>query len=76
MRNFEFGDEPGALVFFLFPALLASVSAEMGGASGSSEGGKEPFFVKDPQKALRNFFERYGEEPEYQDEERTVNKRR
>lgn len=60
------------------PAILAGFAMEMGGGAGQSaaEAGKEPFFVKDPRKAMRVFFERYGEEPEYSHEERTINKQR
>lgn len=61
--------------FPLRTALMAGF-AESVAVEGQAEGGKEPFFVKDPRKALKVFFERYGEEPEFQDEERTVNRQR
>jgi hypothetical protein len=48
----------------------------MGGGGDSSNDGKEPFFVKDPRKAIRVFFDRFGEEPDYSFEEQTVNKQR
>lgn len=47
-----------------------------GGPSGGGGDVKEPFFTKDPRKAIRVFFDRFGEEPDYSFEEQTVNKQR